>query len=397
MTKDARISLVIPDHARISLVISKDARISLVIPEDARISLVIPEDARISLGISKGTMAVSLYIYIYRCELVVLLMEYGCPDVLCKGNARGRPTRAQATDPVAPVTHANLTAMEQRFRDLIMQMRESQQLAPPASAQAPVDPTKAQMWLFFVETIFWYMECPDDQKVQCAIFMLNDKDIGCWKTTERMLRGDVGHITWKQSKYDADFDMLSRFGLEMIATEAVRADKFVRGLRLDIQGLGKLPEGSLYVPPVGSTIWVVVCLGPELVSRGKVFATNKSEAERAGIVVIGTLPVLGHYALVLFDFGLSYSFISSAIVLHARLEGTWSILASVVDTREVDVSLSSEPVVRDYPDVFPEELPRLPPHREIDFAIELESDTIPISKAPYRMAPVELKSLTIQL
>ncbi|KAL0561636.1 hypothetical protein IC582_002076 [Cucumis melo] len=78
-------------------------------------------------------------------------------------------------------------------------------------------------------------------------------------------------------------------------------------------------------------------------------------------------------------------------------QGTWSILASVVDTREVDVSLSSEPVVRDYPDVFPEELPGLPPHREVEFAIELESATVPISKAPYRMAPAELKELKVQL
>ena len=38
-------------------------------------------------------------------------------------------------------------------------------------------------------------------------------------------------------QYDAEFDMLSRFAPEMIATEAARADKFVRGLRLDIQGL----------------------------------------------------------------------------------------------------------------------------------------------------------------
>ncbi|TYJ97505.1 pol protein [Cucumis melo var. makuwa] len=44
-------------------------------------------------------------------------------------------------------------------------------------------------------------------------------------------------------------------------------------------------------------------------------------------------------------------------------------------------------------DVFPEELPRLPLHREIDFAIELEPGTAPISKAPYRMAPAELKEL----
>ncbi|TYK03711.1 ty3-gypsy retrotransposon protein [Cucumis melo var. makuwa] len=78
-------------------------------------------------------------------------------------------------------------------------------------------------------------------------------------------------------------------------------------------------------------------------------------------------------------------------------EGTLSILASVVDTRELEVSLSSEPVVRKYPDVFPDELPGLSPPREIDFAIELEPDTASISRAPYRMAPVELKELKVQL
>ncbi|KAA0047134.1 Retrovirus-related Pol polyprotein from transposon 297 family [Cucumis melo var. makuwa] len=45
-------------------------------------------------------------------------------------------------------------------------------------------------------------------------------------------------------------------------------------------------------------------------------------------------------------------------------QGTWGILASVVDIRELEVSLSSEPVVREYPDVFPDELPGLPPPRE---------------------------------
>ncbi|KAA0048771.1 gag protease polyprotein [Cucumis melo var. makuwa] len=51
-------------------------------------------------------------------------------------------------------------------------------------------------------------------------------------------------------------------------------------------------------------------------------------------------------------------------------QGTWSILASLVDTREPEVSLSSEMVVRKYPDVFPDELLGLPSHREIDFVIE---------------------------
>ncbi|KAA0040452.1 uncharacterized protein E6C27_scaffold35G00950 [Cucumis melo var. makuwa] len=106
---------------------------------------------------------------------------------------------------------------------------------------------------------------------------------------------------------------------------------------------------------------------------------------------LSTLPMLGHYALVLFDSGSSHSFISFVFASHACLEvepldhvlsvstpsgesmdwlaanhasidcsqreGTWSILTSVVDTREADVSLSLEPVVRDYPNVFPKELP----------------------------------------
>ncbi|KAL0533560.1 hypothetical protein IC582_027595 [Cucumis melo] len=491
------------------------------------------------------------------------------------------------------------------------------------------------MWLSSLETIFRYMKCPEDQKVQCAVFMLTDRGTAWWETTERMLGGDVSQITWQQFKesfyakffsaslrdakrqeflnleqgdmtveqYDAEFDMLSRFAPEMIATEAARADKFVRGLRLDIQGLvrafrpathadalrlaadlslqeranssktagrgstsGQKRKAEQQPVPVpqrnfrpggefrsfqqkpfeageaarGKPLCTICgkhhlgrCLfrtrtcfkcrqeghtadrcplrltgiaqnqGAGAPHQGRVFATNRTETEKAGTVVTGTLPVLGHYALVLFDSGSSHSFISSAFVSHARLEveplhhvlsvstpsgecmwskekvkacqieisghvievtlivldmldfdvilgmdwlaanhasidcsrkevtfnppslasfkfkgggskslpqiisairaskllsqGTWGILASVVDTREADVSLSSEPVVRDYPDVFPEELPGLPPHREVEFTIELEPGTVPISRAPYRMAPAELKELKVQL
>ncbi|WVZ52533.1 LOW QUALITY PROTEIN: hypothetical protein U9M48_003581, partial [Paspalum notatum var. saurae] len=55
------------------------------------------------------------------------------------------------------------------------------------------------------------------------------------------------------------------------------------------------------------------------------------------------------------------------------------------------------PVVSDFPDVFPEELPGLPPDRNVEFAIELVPGTAPVSKRPYRMAPNELKELKTQL
>ncbi|WVZ72086.1 hypothetical protein U9M48_020600 [Paspalum notatum var. saurae] len=55
------------------------------------------------------------------------------------------------------------------------------------------------------------------------------------------------------------------------------------------------------------------------------------------------------------------------------------------------------PVVSNFPDVFPEELPGLPPDRNVEFAIELVPGTAPVSKRPYRMAPDELKELKTQL
>ncbi|TYK11903.1 gag protease polyprotein [Cucumis melo var. makuwa] len=132
----------------------------------------------------------------------------------------------QATDPAVPVTHADLAAMEQRFRDLIMQMWEQQQPTPPAPAPVPVvpqvvpdqlsaeakhlrdfrkynpttfdgsleDPTRAQLWLSSLETIFRYMKCSEDQKVQCVIFMLTDRGTAWWETIERMLG-----VTWVRS------------------------------------------------------------------------------------------------------------------------------------------------------------------------------------------------------
>jgi hypothetical protein len=48
-------------------------------------------------------------------------------------------------------------------------------------------------------------------------------------------------------------------------------------------------------------------------------------------------------------------------------------------------------VVRDFLDVFPEELPGMPPDREVEFVIDLLPETAPISKRPYRMSVEELK------
>ncbi|KAK9095945.1 hypothetical protein Sjap_021442 [Stephania japonica] len=66
-------------------------------------------------------------------------------------------------------------------------------------------------------------------------------------------------------------------------------------------------------------------------------------------------------------------------------------------TGKVETRLEDVPIVCDFPDVFPAELPGLPPPREIDFIVDLVPGTKPISIPPYRMAPKELDELRGQL
>ena len=65
-------------------------------------------------------------------------------------------------------------------------------------------------------------------------------------------------------------------------------------------------------------------------------------------------------------------------------------LASLTLEDEVRPDLDLPRVVCEYANIFPNELPGLPPHRDVDFGIELHPGTLTISMIPHRMAPVEL-------
>jgi hypothetical protein len=62
-----------------------------------------------------------------------------------------------------------------------------------------------------------------------------------------------------------------------------------------------------------------------------------------------------------------------------------------------NLAAESISVVEEFMDVFPEELPGMPPEREVEFYIDLIPGTTPIAKRPYRMAPTELAELKLQI
>ena len=89
--------------------------------------------------------------------------------------------------------------------------------------------------------------------------------------------------------------------------------------------------------------------------------------------------------------------ISAAIARKIVRRGCEAYLAYVIDTVKARHSISDIPTVSDFSDVFPEELPGLPPQRDIEFPIDVIPGATLTSITSYRMAPVELKELKLQL
>nr|GFD16399.1 putative reverse transcriptase domain-containing protein [Tanacetum cinerariifolium] len=59
--------------------------------------------------------------------------------------------------------------------------------------------------------------------------------------------------------------------------------------------------------------------------------------------------------------------------------------------------LKDFPVIRDFPEVFPDDFPRLSPTRKVEFWIDLVPSAAPMARAPYRLAASEMKELEEQL
>jgi hypothetical protein len=112
-------------------------------------------------------------------------------------------------------------------------------------------------------------------------------------------------------------------------------------------------------------------------------------------IILGTDWLSRHHAVI--------DIAARAIEIHSPTCGEVTLyLPNQGCTRSCSFALIESPVERipvvyEYPDVFPDELPGMPPDRDIEFAIELQPGMAPISKRPYRMPPAELAELKKQL
>ncbi|GJT13103.1 hypothetical protein Tco_0860145, partial [Tanacetum coccineum] len=72
-------------------------------------------------------------------------------------------------------------------------------------------------------------------------------------------------------------------------------------------------------------------------------------------------------------------------------------VVTVMEKKSDEKRLEDIPVVREFLEVFPEDLPGLPPVRQVEFQIDLIPGAAPVARAPYRLAPSEMQELSNQL
>jgi hypothetical protein len=129
---------------------------------------------------------------------------------------------------------------------------------------------------------------------------------------------------------------------------------------------------------------------------GRVFSTTLVILEGQGINVILGMNLMKMHQAVL-DISAHLVHIDSPIYGKVSLYLPHVARLQASGYAVVAKSLDEIPVVREYPDVFPDDLPGMPPGRAIEFKIELQPGTAPVYKLSYCMAQNEMAELKIQL
>ncbi|KAL8108205.1 hypothetical protein AgCh_024593 [Apium graveolens] len=248
------------------------------------------------------------------------------------------------------------------------------QAVKPLEFKGSVDPVEANAWLKEMEKAFDLVGAGTEQKTKFASYFLK-----------------------------------ARFVPDQVDTDEKKARRFEQGLKFWIQNRVAMFELTSYVAVVQKAM--VIESRSDMSQKGKDGKKRKIETSEGG-------QQQGHYANNCKEQAQSANVpqitrpssqgvprIEGAPVKNQPKARTFNMTMQdavqssdvVADTSKEVPTLETISVVNEFPDVFPDDLPGLPPDREIEFVIDLAPGTEPVSKSPYQMAPVEMKELATQL
>ncbi|GKA04314.1 putative reverse transcriptase domain-containing protein [Tanacetum coccineum] len=277
-------------------------------------------------------------------------------------------------------------------------------------------------WFEKTEMVFGISECAEARKVKFAAATLQGHEFCPIEEIQRM-EHELWNLKVKEfdiTAYTKRFHELVQLCPEMVLSKHKKIEAYIWGLTDNIKGTGSKPTN---LNEAGNARAMTTAPAEQSGYAGNKPLFNRCGKHHFGYCKLGTfdvvigmdwlvdqdaviicgkkvvhIPVKNKTFLVKGDRGMSRLKIISCIKASKYNErGHQLFVAHVTEKEPKDKHLEDVPVIRDFPEVFPDDLPGLPPPRQVEFKIELVPGAAPVARAPYRLAPSELKELADQL
>ncbi|XP_038984471.1 uncharacterized protein LOC120111488 [Phoenix dactylifera] len=313
--------------------------------------------------------------------------------------------------PAGPVpntiaTQADLAGICQVVAQLFQQQQQTQLTFRPVSStntyyenfrrlhpsmfEGGADYLAAETWIRKIEEMYDALQFLEEVKVKLAVPMLRGNAKFWWIAMKAAVQGNGEQLTWKEFKdreYDSKVNELGRFCPQFMEEEISKANRFEQGLRYGTRSRLAVLIFTSYLDVLERALK----LEAEL---------NKAEKERDDLKRSRIRHIARDCRQKKNDpmpTGSGDQKQKGTARVFALTQQDVSASDSVVTDTQTKTRLDDIPIVGEYPNVFPDDLPGLPPDRKIDFKIDLVSGVGPISKPPYQMASAELRELKAQL
>ncbi|XP_038888017.1 uncharacterized protein LOC120077950 [Benincasa hispida] len=181
-------------------------------------------------------------------------------------------------------------------------IREFRKFNPSTFDGSSVDPIIAENWIIEIETVFRHMNIPEEQKVNCATFILRGDTKFWWESTKRTIKGTVSWQQFNQAfynkyfpltvryqkeveflnlqesisvaEYERKFDLLSHFVPQLVDIEEKNVERFIWGLRESIRGIVTAFRHKEYAFALESALLMEVDLAAKTSTSERGFMPN---------------------------------------------------------------------------------------------------------------------------
>nr|GEX66690.1 putative reverse transcriptase domain-containing protein [Tanacetum cinerariifolium] len=315
----------------------------------------------------------------------------------------------------APMTQAAIRRMIKDSVDAAIAAEQARQcnLAVFRDVEGGVE---LRRWFEKTKIVFEISECAEGKKVKFAAATLEGPTLTWWKTKVATIGLEMAK-EYDVVTYTHKFNELAFMCPRMIQSKKVNVDAYIQGLTDNIKA-----EMTSSKPADVNEACTIKCYKcgkvghkarnrcPKKVKQeevreahGRAYAIKDAEPQGLNLVIVLILIELGMFDIIGMDWLVKHAAVivcgkkvvsipyGNEMLVVKSDKGVSGLKSKSKEKRMEDV-----PVIHDFPEVFLEKLPGLPPSRQVEFQIDLVAGAAPVARVLYRLAPSEMKELSVK-